>query len=157
ISPALQTKLLHFLETGEFERVGGTRSLSVDCRIVAATNRDLPAAVAAGRFREDLYYRLNVIRLAVPPLRERPADIPLLANAFLEGFAAELKRGPMRLSPETLEILSRYAWPGNVRQLKNAIERMAVLAPVPTLSADLLPPEIAAPPASASAPPGDGA
>ena len=145
ISPALQTKLLHFLETGEFERVGGTRSLSVDCRILAATNRDLEAAVAAGRFREDLYYRLNVIRLAVPPLRERPEDIPVLAHAFLEGFAAELKRGPLRLAPETLAILSRYAWPGNVRQLKNAIERMAVLAPAPTLSSDLLPPEITNP------------
>ena len=152
ISPALQTKLLHFLETGEFERVGGTRSLSVDCRIVAATNRDLAAAVAEGRFREDLYYRLNVIRLAVPPLRERPEDIPLLAGAFLERFAAELKRGPLKLAPDTLEVLTRYSWPGNVRQLKNAIERMAVLAPSSTLSRDLLPPEITQGPAAARAP-----
>jgi two-component system response regulator HydG len=145
ISSSLQTKLLHFLETGEFERVGGTRTLTVDCRVVAATNRDLPAAIREQKFREDLYYRLNVIRLHVPALRERPEDVTLLAQAFLDRFAKELKRGRLKLAARTLDVLGRYSWPGNVRQLKNAVERMAVLAPGDTLTPDLLPPEILAP------------
>jgi len=142
ISANLQTKLLHFLEAGEFERVGGNQTVCVDCRILAATNKDLAAEVAAGRFREDLYYRLNVISLRVPPLSERPEDIPLLGEAFLTRFATELKRGPMRLAPRTLEVMQGYAWPGNVRQLKNAMERMVVLAVKDVLTPDLLPPEV---------------
>lgn len=151
ISPRLQTRLLHFLESGEFERVGGTQVIRVDCRILAATNRDLPREVQAGRFREDLFYRLNVITLRLPPLRERPEDIVPLAEAFLQRFAAETKREGLRFSEPTLAILGRYAWPGNVRQLKNAVERMVVLARDPELTPDLLPPEIgpgAAPPAA---------
>jgi DNA-binding NtrC family response regulator len=144
ISPNLQTKLLHFLEAGEFERVGGNRTVSVDCRILAATNKDLAAEVAAGRFREDLYYRLNVISLRVPPLRDRPEDIQLLGDAFLTRFASELKCGPRRLTPRTLEVMRDYAWPGNVRQLKNAMERMVVLAVDQDLTPDLLPPEVLA-------------
>ena len=142
ISSNLQTKLLHFLEAGEFERVGGNQTVCVDCRILAATNKDLAAEVAAGRFREDLYYRLNVISLRVPPLSERPEDVPLLGEAFLTRFATELKRGPMRLAPRTLEVMQGYAWPGNVRQLKNAMERMVVLAVKDVLTPDLLPPEV---------------
>jgi DNA-binding NtrC family response regulator len=142
ISSNLQTKLLHFLETGEFERVGGTRTLSVDCRVIAATNRDLKAAIRDGRFREDLYYRLNVINLQLPPLRERREDIPLLAEKFLEQMCRELKRDRLKLAARTAEIMSGYPWPGNVRQLKNAVERMAVLARTDTLTPDLLPPEI---------------
>jgi len=144
VSARLQTKLLHFLESGQFERVGGTQSIEVDCRIVAATNRDLPKEVRAGRFREDLYYRLNVIAFRVPPLRERREDIGLLAEEFLARFGSELKRGPLRLDQRTLAILETYAWPGNVRQLKNAIERMAVLGQTGMLTPDLLPPEIVA-------------
>jgi len=144
ISPDLQTKLLHFLESGEFERVGGNRTLKIDCRILAATNRDLAAEVAAGRFREDLYYRLNVISLRVPPLRERPEDVELLGQSFLTRFATELKRGTLSLAPRTVEIMRGYAWPGNVRQLKNAMERMVVLAVNDTLTPDLLPPEVLA-------------
>jgi DNA-binding NtrC family response regulator len=144
ITPRLQTKLLHFLETNEFERVGGTRTIAVDCRILAATNRNLTAAVEEGRFREDLYFRLNVVRLEIPPLRERPADIPLLAQAFLERYAGELRRGGLTFGVRTLEILRGYRWPGNVRQLKNAIERMVVLARTETLTPDLLPPEVLA-------------
>ena len=144
ITARLQTKLLHFLETNEFERVGGTRTIAVDCRILAATNRNLEAAVKEGRFREDLYFRLNVVRLEIPPLRERAADIPLLAQAFLERYAGELRRGRMAFAAPTLEILRSYPWPGNVRQLKNAIERMVVLARTGTLTPDLLPPEILA-------------
>jgi DNA-binding NtrC family response regulator len=143
ISAGAQTKLLHFLETGEFERVGGTRTLSVDCRIVTATNRDLEKAIQDGRFREDLYYRLNVIRLHIPALRERREDIPLLAESFLTHFAQDLKRGPLRFASETMAVLTRAPWPGNVRQLKNAVERMAVLATEDVLTPDLLPPEIA--------------
>ncbi len=146
ISTNLQTKLLHFLEAGEFERVGGNQTVRVDCRVVAATNRDLAADVAAGRFREDLYYRLNVIKLRVPGLRERAEDIPLLARAFLGRFAADLKRPGLVFAPRTLTVMAGYAWPGNVRQLKNAVERMAVLAPGLELTPDLLPPEVLAGP-----------
>ena len=142
ITPRLQTKLLHFLETNEFERVGGTRTISIDARVIAATNRDLEAAVREGRFREDLYFRLNVIRLRVPPLRERAEDIPPLAQRFTDRFAAELGRGRMKLAARTEQILRCYAWPGNVRQLRNAVERMVVLARTDTLTPDLLPPEV---------------
>jgi DNA-binding NtrC family response regulator len=142
ISANLQTKLLHFLEAGEFERVGGNQTVCVDCRILAATNKDLAAEVAAGRFREDLYYRLNVISLRVPSLCERPEDVALLGEAFLTRFATELKRGPLRLAPSTLKVMQDYAWPGNVRQLKNAMERMVVLAADEVLTPDLLPPEV---------------
>jgi DNA-binding NtrC family response regulator len=150
ISAKLQTKLLHFLESGEFERVGGNQTIAVDCRIIAATNRDLQKEVQEGRFREDLFYRLNVITLHLPPLREHPEDIPILAGAFLERLSGEMKREGLEFGRETLEIMSRYSWPGNVRQLRNAVERMAVLAPETSLTPDLLPPEVL------SGPEGDG-
>jgi DNA-binding NtrC family response regulator len=143
IGPGLQAKLLHFLEVGEFERVGGNQTVRVDCRIIAATNKDLAVEVKEGRFREDLYYRLNVITLKVPPLRERPEDVPLLADFFLGRFAGEMKRRRMTFAPRTMEIMKGYAWPGNVRQLKNAVERMTVLAVGDALEPELLPPEIA--------------
>ncbi len=142
ISPKLQTKLLHFLETGEFERVGGNQTVNVDCRIVAATNKNLAVEVKEGRFREDLYYRLNVINLRVPPLRERPEDVDLLAHHFLERVAGETKRKVPEFAPETLKAMVEYSWPGNVRQLKNAVERMVVLSPGNVLRPELLPPEI---------------
>jgi len=142
ITPDLQTKLLHFLESGEFERVGGNQTVAVDCRIVAATNRDLAAAVKAREFREDLYYRLNVIELKLPALRERPEDVPVLAGAFLERLAADLKRTDLGFDQDTLKFMATYSWPGNVRQLRNAVERMAVLARQSQLTTDLLPPEI---------------
>jgi len=142
ISSGLQTKLLHFLETGEFERVGGTQTHKVDCRVIAATNKDLETEVREGRFREDLYYRLNVITLPIPPLRERAGDIPTLADAFLQCTATELGRPGLAFAEETLDFMRKYPWPGNVRQLRNAVERMAVLAPGEELTRDLLPPEI---------------
>jgi DNA-binding NtrC family response regulator len=142
ITSNLQAKLLHFLETGEFERVGGGQTLRVDCRVVAATNRDLARDVEDGRFRQDLYYRLNVITLVIPPLRERREDVPALARAFVERYAAETKRADLELPDETIEVLRSFDWPGNVRQLKNAIERMVVLAPGSRLGPELLPPEI---------------
>ena len=146
ITPGLQTKLLHFLEAGEFERVGGNQTIGVDCRVIAATNRDLASDAAAGRFREDLYYRLNVVALRVPSLRERTGDIPLLAETFLARAAADLKRPRLAFDRRTLDVMAAYAWPGNVRQLKNAVERMAVLAPADVLAPALLPPEVLAGP-----------
>jgi DNA-binding NtrC family response regulator len=142
ITPRLQAKLLHFLEEKTFERVGGGQTLRVDCRLVAATNRNLAKDVEEGRFREDLFYRLNVITLEIPPLRERREDIPVLARAFVERYAAETKRPELELADETIAALRAFDWPGNVRQLKNAIERMVVLAPGSRLEPGLLPPEI---------------
>jgi DNA-binding NtrC family response regulator len=149
ISPNLQTKLLHFLESGEFERVGGTKTVSVDCRVITATNKDLGTEVREGRFREDLYYRLNVIALEIPPLRERREEIAVLAQAFLVRYARELKREGLSFDEGALETMMAYAWPGNVRQLKNAVERMVVLAKGTGLTKDLLPPELL------SGPPGE--
>jgi DNA-binding NtrC family response regulator len=125
---ALQAKILRALEEKRFERVGGTASVQVDVRLVAATNRGLRAAVAARRFREDLYFRLSVFPITVPPLRERPGDIPLLARYFVERFCRDLKKKPLALSPAALEQLQTYRWPGNVRELQNCIERAVILA-----------------------------
>lgn len=141
-SERLQAKLLHFLESGEYERVGGTRTLSTDCRIVAATNRDLAAWIEADRFRADLYYRLNVIQLEVPPLRERPEDIRLLVDAFVARFARDQKRRELTVTDDAIRALRAWRWPGNVRELKNVVERMVVLAPDDVLTKDSLPPEI---------------
>ncbi len=128
LSPALQGKVLRVIETKEFERVGGTRTRRVDIRLVAATNRDLKKLIASGAFRQDLYFRLSVFPIRVPPLRERREDIPLLARRFLERFAAEQKRrDPIELSPEAIALLARHDWPGNVRELENAIERALIL------------------------------
>jgi len=124
----LQAKLLRVLQEQEFERVGGTTAIRVDARVVATTNRDLSAEVAAGRFRHDLYYRLNALTVAVPPLRERPGDIPLLAHRFAARAAAELGRPPVAFAPEAVELLERCEWPGNVRELAHAIERAVLLA-----------------------------
>ncbi len=120
---AMQVKLLRALQESEFERVGGVRTTKVDVRLVAATNRDLAAEVEAGRFRGDLYYRLNVVPMSLPPLRERVADIPLLANHFIEKYNRRLGKQVSELSPEALQILQSYAFPGNVRELENTIER----------------------------------
>jgi DNA-binding NtrC family response regulator len=124
----LQAKILRALEEKRFERVGGTASVQVDVRLVAATNKGLRAAVAARRFREDLYFRLSVFPITVPPLRERPGDIPMLARYFVERFCRDLKKRPLALSPEALEQLLTYRWPGNVRELQNSIERAVILS-----------------------------
>ena len=144
ISPELQTKFLRFLQEREFERVGGTKPIHVDVRIVAATNRDLEAAVRDGRFREDLYYRLNVIPIVLPPLRERKEDIAELACFFMKRFAAEAKKNFTEITREAEERLAAYHWPGNVRELANVVERAVVLGPGPRLGAADLPPRIAA-------------
>ncbi len=127
VSPANQAKLLRFLQEKRFERVGETRTRTADVRVVAATNRDLEVEVKAGRFREDLLYRLNVVEVIVPPLRERPEDILPLARAFTAFFARQGRRMPPELSPAAERALLGYAWPGNVRELRNAIERALIL------------------------------
>ncbi len=127
MSLATQVKLLRVLQEGEYERVGGTETLRADVRVVAATNRDVATEIEAGRFREDLFYRLNVIRLDVPPLKARKEDIPLLAQHFLVRFAEKNRRQVAGISPEALSALSSWHWPGNVRELENAIERAVVL------------------------------
>ena len=124
---ALQAKILRALEERRFERVGGTASVQVDVRLVAATNKGLRAAVAARRFREDLFFRLSVFPITVPPLRDRPGDIPLLARYFIDRFCREMKKTPLTLSPAALETLGSYRWPGNVRELQNCIERAVIL------------------------------
>jgi len=138
----LQAKFLHVLEYGEFQRVGGVVTLNADVRIIAATNRDLKKEVENGRFREDLYYRLNVIKIHLPSLRERPGDIVIFANHFLKKHNQEMQKNIEAIAPETLDILKQYSWPGNIRELENAIERAVVLATGRELTPDLLPPLI---------------
>jgi DNA-binding NtrC family response regulator len=127
MSPALQVKILRVLQEREFERVGGTRTIKVDVRIIAATNRNLEELVATNQFREDLFYRLNVIPIYLPPLRERRSDIPLLVAYFIDRFNADKKRHLEGITPEATEMLMRYHWPGNVRELENLIERITIL------------------------------
>ena len=129
IPPELQPKLLRVLQEREFERLGGTKTIKVDVRLVAATHRDLARMVADGRFREDLYYRLNVFPLALPPLRERPEDIPRLVHHFIQRFARRLGRQIETIPTAAMEALLRYPWPGNVRELQNVIERAVILSP----------------------------
>jgi two-component system nitrogen regulation response regulator GlnG len=140
--PQLQTRLLRVLQDGKFYRVGGHEQIETDVRIIAATNQDLESRVKEGRFREDLFHRLNVIRIHLPALRERREDIPALARHFLKRSAAELKVEVKRLSPEAEEHLCRLPWPGNVRQLENTCRWLTVMAPGPVIRADDLPPEL---------------
>src|SRR6516165_1406081 len=124
---ATQVRLLRVLQEGEIKRVGSADAVKVDVRVIAATHRDLPKLVKAGKFREDLFYRLNVINIPLPPLRERVEDVPLLAHHFLRRYAERLSKRVRSVSPEAIELLSGYRWPGNVRELENAIERAVVL------------------------------
>jgi two-component system NtrC family response regulator/two-component system response regulator HydG len=139
ISPALQIKLLRVLQQREFERVGGTQTLKVDVRLVAATNRDLLAEVKAGKFREDLYYRLNVVAVTLPPLRQRKGDIPALVSHFIDKYAKAYGKEIRGLAPGTLNALLAHDWPGNVRELENVVERAVVLCKATELGADDLP------------------
>ncbi len=123
-----QAKLLRALESSEFERVGGTRTLTFDARIIAATNKDLHQEVAEGRFRRDLFYRLNVLPITVPPLRERAEDISLLAEHYLTYFRREYGRPKVKLTADATRLLTRASWPGNVRELRNVIERLVIMA-----------------------------
>ncbi len=138
ISPATQVKLLRVLQERRFERLGGTRSIEVDVRVVAATNRDLQQLIADGEFREDLFYRLNVVPITLPTLRQRPGDIPLLVAHFLEKFNA----GTKRIMPDAMEALVRYQWPGNIRELENTIERIVILTHGDDIAVTDLPAEV---------------
>src|SRR5580765_1421240 len=134
MSANTQAKILRVLQEHEFERLGGTRTLRVDVRLIAATNRNLPQMVASGHFREDLYYRLNVVSIEMPPLRERKEDVQQLAMFFLRRFAGELKKRVDGLAPDALKLLMRYNWPGNIRELENSIERAVLLAENPMVN-----------------------
>jgi transcriptional regulator with PAS, ATPase and Fis domain len=126
--PALQAKLLRFLEEKAFKRVGGAADIHVDVRVVAATNRNLEEEVAKGRFRSDLFYRLNVLPITMPPLRSHPEDVPLLVDYFIDGFNAEFRKRVAGASPAAFTALQQYGWPGNVRELRNVVERAMLLS-----------------------------
>jgi transcriptional regulator with PAS, ATPase and Fis domain len=139
LSLSMQTKLLRFLQEHEIKRVGGTESIKVDVRVIAATNQSLDPLVKSGKFREDLFDRLNVVSITLPPLRERKEDIPLLANHFLYKFSEENKKSISHISPEVLEILIRYSWPGNVRELEHTLERAVIFSTHPIILPENLP------------------
>ncbi len=141
-SPKLQVKLLRVLQEGEFERVGDTKTIKVDTRFVAATNRDLQEEIEGGRFREDLYYRLNVVPIYLPPLRERRDDIPELVKFFLKRYADQNRRDVRSVHKEAMRLLSEHDWPGNVRELQNYIERAVVLGQGPEVLPEHLPPQL---------------
>lgn len=143
-SPGMQVKLLRVLQELEFEPVGGTKTIKTDCRVILATNEDLSKAVAEGRFRQDLYYRVNVINIELPPLRERLSDIPLLAKRFLDEVCEESGRKMQGFSEDALTALQRYRWPGNVRELQNVVERAVLLSKNDTVQVEDLPPQLAA-------------
>jgi DNA-binding NtrC family response regulator len=152
ISPSTQVKLLRVLQERQFERVGGNQTLSIDVRVIAATNRDLKQLVAEGKFREDLYYRLNVINILMPPLRKRASDVPMLAGHFLNAFSGENGKQVRHIADAALARLSSYPWPGNVRELENIIERAVVLAETDTIELRHLPPELQSVAADGSVP-----
>ena len=144
-SPGMQVKLLRVLQELEFEQVGGTKTFHIDTRVILATNEDLTQAVAAGRFRQDLYYRVNVINIELPSLRDRLSDIPLLAKHFLEEVCAESGKRVQGFSEAAIQAMQRYRWPGNVRELQNVIERAVLLGKGDTIDVDDLPSALASP------------
>jgi DNA-binding NtrC family response regulator len=152
MSPSLQVKILRVLQDRAFERIGGVKTIRVDIRVIAATNQDLEDMVSQGRFREDLFYRLNVIPVLVPPLRERTSDIPLLASHFLQEFSRKKKKPLKRLGPKVMDFLLRYDWPGNVRELENLMERLVILSEGEVVGVSDLPERFGAPVPPASGP-----
>ena len=142
LPPVVQTKLLRVLQERVFERIGGNTPIKVNIRIIAATNRDLEALIREGKFREDLYYRLNIFPVVVPPLRERRTDIILLANHFVEKYSRELERKIVRISTSATDLLMHYHWPGNVRELENCIERAIILCTDGVIRTHHLPPNL---------------
>ena len=156
MTPATQTKILRVLQSGTFERVGGNQPIQVDVRVIAATNKPLERAVAARQFREDLFYRLNVVRIHIPPLRDRRGDVPLLVNYFLEKIARERQRPPKSVAAAVVKTLEKYHWPGNVRELENAIRRAHVMAKGDAILPGDLPPEISGQGGGGAPPPSSG-
>jgi DNA-binding NtrC family response regulator len=152
MTPGLQAKLLHVLETRTFRRVGGGSDITVDVRVIAATHRNLQKAVAEGRFREDLYFRLNVVPIEVPPLRDRPEDIQPMAEHFIAQFCRELARPAVRVHPDALRVLLDYPWPGNVRELRNLMERVVLLEAEDEIRVEHLPAELTGPRSGARPP-----
>ena len=142
MSPNLQVKLLRVLQEREFERVGGTRSIRVDVRVISATNKNLEEAVEQRRFREDLFYRLNVIPVTLPPMRRRREDIPLLLDHFLKRLSADKRRSVSGIAPEAMQVLKMYDWPGNVRELENLVERLVILKGEGVIGVEDLPDKI---------------
>lgn len=142
MDPAMQAKLLRVLENRTVRRIGGMKNIEVDVRVIAATNRNLKEAMQSGSFREDLFYRLNVFPIHVPPLRERLEDIPALVTFFLEKYSRNFSRSFTSISPEAMKRLSAYSWPGNIRELKNCIERICIMHDSQSLDVELLPPDI---------------
>jgi transcriptional regulator with PAS, ATPase and Fis domain len=155
VSPALQVKLLRTLQEGEYKPVGSAETFRADVRIIAATHRDLDSAVADGRFREDLYYRLKVIRIEIPALRDRSEDIPELASHFLVRYAAKVNKPVSHIAPDAMALLQRYAWPGNVRELEHAIERAITMTRTSVLYPEDFPPEIREPAVAPKSQPGE--
>jgi transcriptional regulator with GAF, ATPase, and Fis domain len=149
VPPSMQAKLLRVLQERRFERVGGTTSIEVDVRVITATNRSLQRLTRKGKFREDLYYRLNVVKISLPPLRERTEDIPLLATHFSQKYTPEGQKTKL-VSPEAMEVLLNYRWPGNVRELENAIERACVTCREDTIQVENLPPDLLTAPGTSS-------
>ena len=142
MTPMMQVKLLRVLQERKFRRVGGTEEISADIRVVAATNQDLPRLVSEGRFREDLYYRINVIPIQLPALRERREDIPLIAEHFLAKYREQMGKQVSTITHEAMALLDRYHWPGNIRELENVIERAVALERTPAILAESLPPQV---------------
>jgi DNA-binding NtrC family response regulator len=153
ISYPLQAKLLQVLQDGEFSRLGGKSDVQVDVRLVAATNRDLETAVASGQFREDLYFRLNVVTINVPPLRERREEIPILTDYFLKKYCVQYNKAPVSISSELASQFMTYDWPGNIRQLENLIKRMVVLGSESAIFREVQPSPVVVPPRPSSPPP----
>jgi DNA-binding NtrC family response regulator len=156
VAGKMQAQLLRVLQEGEIRRVGGSEPVKVDVRVVAATNRDLEEEVRAGRFREDLYFRINVVTIRLPPLRDRPTDIELLVNHFLAKYAARERRADAGIAPDAMQVLKRYAWPGNVRELENVIERALALAKDAVILPSDLPVEVTGVQQQPSLPAGGG-
>jgi two-component system response regulator PilR (NtrC family) len=142
MSAVLQVKLLRVLQERRFRRVGGLEELQADIRVIAATNQDLAKLIAEGRFREDLYYRINVIPISLPPLRERREDVTLLAEHFVAKYNEQMNKNISGISHEAMSLLTRYDWPGNIRELENVMERAVALEPTPAILPDSLPPSI---------------
>ena len=145
VPATMQAKLLRVLQERSFERVGGVESIRVDVRVIAATNRSLQQMVKDGKFREDLFYRLNVVKISLPPLRDRPEDIPLLATHFTVKYSRP-GESPKQIAPAAMDLLLKHSWPGNIRELENAIERGCVTSRDPVIQVENLPPELLNPP-----------